>query len=156
VLPLVDQYRSRLRERAAGIRLYNGELCVVVEVVARGGALARGRGLPDRSSAVQGDRHGDLGCRLQVVVQLVIDDAAAVVRTGWHESQATEARRLTLQILGHLRYKISPCLAPIPHSRLRLPIRSCDRRGLADFRSSSVLIDPGAFGWRLALGGSLG
>ena len=56
VLPLVDQHRRRLRERAANVRLHDRELGVVVEVIARNGALACCRGLPDRSSALEGDR----------------------------------------------------------------------------------------------------
>ena len=80
VLPLVDEYRRRLRERETDIRRHDGEMRLVVELIAGGGALACGRGLPNCSSAFKGNRDGDAWDRLEKLVQLVIDDAAAVGR----------------------------------------------------------------------------
>jgi hypothetical protein len=86
---------------------------LVIELVAGGGALSRGRGLPDGAGAFEGNRDGDIGSRLQVSVQLAVNDAVAVARRGRHI--------LSLQQLADLGYRFSAVYATDPRRpRLRI------------------------------------
>lgn len=98
-LPLVDEHGGRLRQREADIRSDDSELGQVVELVARFGALSRGRGLPDGPCALGQPRRR---CRERAPSQ----------------TYATDSRLVALRILNLLGYESSDDARRRPPSHL--------------------------------------